>query len=295
MAHLSLTDALARDAAATEEKLRVLLACEDADLAPLFEGMRYSTLAGGKRIRPFLVLAFARLFGGDEASALSYAAAIEMIHTYSLIHDDLPCMDDDDLRRGRPTNHKVFGEASAVLAGDALLTRAFETIAEAPASPELAIAAVRALSHAAGACGMVGGQVMDMAAEVSAPDLSTLRRLQSLKTGALITAAAELGCIAAGITNGQKLDAARTYAAAIGRAFQITDDILDAYGSTEALGKQTGQDVRDGKTTYLSFMTREEAYAIAREESERAKAALAPYGGAQILFDLADYLLDRNH
>jgi geranylgeranyl pyrophosphate synthase len=181
------------------------------------------------------------------------------------------------------------------LAGDALLTHAFETIACAPTASDLALAAVRALSCAAGARGMVGGQVMDMAAETVRPDLCTLRRLQSLKTGALITAAAELGCIAAGITEGEKLEAARTYAAAIGRAFQITDDILDAYGSTEALGKATGRDEKDGKTTYLTFMTREEAYAIAREESERAKRAIAPYEGNEILSDLADYLLDRNH
>ena len=295
MATSPLSLALQKDAAATEEKLAEILSVSDSDLASLYEGMRYSILAGGKRIRPFLVLSFARLFGGDEAAALSFAAAIEMVHTYSLIHDDLPCMDDDDLRRGRPTNHKVFGEAAAVLAGDALLTHAFETISEAPTSPELALAAVRSLSRAAGARGMVGGQVMDMTAETVRPDLATLRRLQSLKTGALITAAAELGCIAAGITQGDAFEAARTYAASIGRAFQITDDILDAYGSTEALGKATGQDARDGKTTYLSFMTREEAYAAAREESDRAKRAIAAYAGCEILSDLSDYLLDRNH
>ena len=292
---LSLKDALSRDAAAVEDRLNAILTTADPDLAPLFEGMRYSTLAGGKRIRPFLVLAFARLFGGDREAALSYAAAIEMVHTYSLIHDDLPCMDDDDLRRGRPTNHKVFGEAAAVLAGDALLTHAFETVAAAPTAPDLALAATRALASAAGARGMVGGQMMDMKAERVRPDLSTLRRLQSLKTGALIIAAAELGCIAAGVHEGKRLDDARTYAAAIGAAFQITDDILDAYGSTEALGKETGRDVEDGKVTYLSFMTKEEARAAASEESERAKAALSSYPDAEILSALADYLLNRNH
>ncbi len=295
MEALSLKEALARNAVAVEDKLDALLDNTDADLAPLFDGMRYSIRAGGKRIRPFLVLAFSRLFGGSEDAALTYAAAIEMVHTYSLIHDDLPCMDDDDLRRGLPTNHKVYGEAAAVLAGDALLTLAFETVADAPAAPDLVVAATRALSRAAGARGMVGGQTMDMAAEVTRPDLATLRRLQSLKTGALITAAAELGCIAAGITEGKAPDAARTYAAAIGAAFQITDDILDAYGSTEALGKQTGQDVRDGKTTFLSLMTREEAYLAAKAESERAKSALSAYADADLLCALADYLLNRNH
>lgn len=295
MAVLSLKESLTRDAAAVEDKLDALLANADPDLAPLFEGMRYSIRAGGKRIRPFLVLSFARLFGGDGEAALTYAAAIEMVHTYSLIHDDLPCMDDDDLRRGLPTNHKVFGEAAAVLAGDALLTLAFETVADAPATPALALAATRALARAAGARGMVGGQTMDMAAETSHPDLATLRRLQSLKTGALIAAAAELGCIAAGVTEGKKLEDTRTYADAIGAAFQITDDILDAYGSTEALGKQTGQDARDGKITFLSFMTREEAYLAAKEESERAKGAISSYAGAEVLCALADYLLNRNH
>lgn len=295
MKEMTLSEQLLQDARLTEDKLRALLSSSDRDIAPLFEAMSYSLFAGGKRIRPFLVLAFSRLFGGEREVALSFAAAIEMVHTYSLIHDDLPCMDDDDLRRGRPTNHKVFGEASAVLAGDALLTLAFETIAGAPTKPALALAAVCALSRAAGCRGMVGGQIMDMAAETTPPDLSTLRRLQSLKTGALIIAAAELGCLCAGVTEGEKMDAARAYAAAIGRAFQIVDDILDAYGSTEALGKQTGQDARDGKTTYLSFLSREEAYAAARQESERAKAALAPFDGAQTLMDFADYLLNRNH
>lgn len=295
MEHTTLSEQLLQDACLTEDKLRELLSSNDAGLAPLFEAMNYSLFAGGKRIRPFLVLAFSRLFGGDREAALSYAAAIEMVHTYSLIHDDLPCMDDDDLRRGRPTNHKVFGEANAVLAGDALLTLAFETIAGAPTAPALALLAVSILSRAAGCRGMVGGQIMDMAAETTPPDLSTLRRLQSLKTGALIIAAAELGCLSAGITGGERMEAARTYAGAIGRAFQITDDILDAYGSTEALGKQTGQDARDGKTTYLSFLSREEAYAAAREESECAKAALASYDSAQTLTELADYLLNRNH
>lgn len=292
---LSLKESLARDAAAVEVKLDELLSNTDPDLAPLFEGMRYSIRAGGKRIRPFLVLSFARLFAGDEQVALSFAAAIEMVHTYSLIHDDLPCMDDDDLRRGLPTNHKVFGEAAAVLAGDALLTLAFEAIADAPTDPVLALAASRTLSRAAGARGMVGGQTMDMAAENAPPELGTLRRLQSLKTGALITAAAELGCIAAGITEGKAIDDARTYAAAIGAAFQITDDILDVYGSTEALGKQVGRDARDGKTTFLSLMTKEEALCAAKEETERAKSALCAYKGAELLYALADYLLNRNH
>lgn len=278
-----------------EKKLADLLSEQNDDLSLLFEGMRYSALAGGKRIRPFLVLAFSSLFGGSRETALSFAAAIEMVHTYSLIHDDLPCMDDDDYRRGKLTNHKIYGEAEAILAGDALLTMAFEAITEAPASAECRVRAVRCLSSAAGARGMVGGQMMDIRAEKESPSLETLRRLHDRKTGALIGAAVELGCIAAGVTDEVTLAACRTYAIGIGRAFQIVDDVLDVYGDTQLLGKNTGQDARDGKTTYLSYLTKEEALAEAAALTEAAKAALHPYAGAEMLLAFADALLKREN
>ncbi|MBQ8351736.1 MAG: polyprenyl synthetase family protein [Clostridia bacterium] len=276
-----------------EKKLADLLGERDQDFSLLFEGMRYSALAGGKRIRPFLTLSIAQLFGGDEEPALSFAAAVEMVHTYSLIHDDLPCMDDDDYRRGRLTNHKVYGEAEAVLAGDALLTMAFEVIANAPADADCRIRAVHALSSAAGARGMVGGQMMDMKAERETPSLATLRRLHDCKTGALIRASAALGCIAAGVQDEDILASCHTYANGIGRAFQIVDDILDVYGDSRLLGKNTGQDAKDGKTTYLSYMTKQEAMQEAVTLTEQAKDALRPYRGSEMLLSFADALLNR--
>ncbi len=286
---------LASAAAETEGRLAALLDERDGDLAPLFEGMRYSILAGGKRIRPFLVLAFSRLFGGARDTALSFAAAVEMVHTYSLIHDDLPAMDNDDLRRGRPTNHKVFGEAEAILAGDALLTMAFEVLATADCPAPDALRAVRVLADCAGARGMVGGQMMDIRSEREAPDRATLDRLHAKKTGALIRAAAELGAISAGVRDEKILADVRRYAAGIGLAFQITDDVLDAYGDTALLGKTTGKDEKAGKTTYLTFLSREGALALAREITETAKASISHYDGAEILLALADNLLIREN
>ena len=281
-------------AAETENYLAATLQAEDGDIALLFDCMRYSAMAGGKRIRPFLALAFCRLFGKDPKAALPLAAAVEMIHTYSLIHDDLPCMDNDDYRRGKLTNHKVYGEAQAILAGDALLTMAFETISNAPISCEAGMRAVRVLSRAAGARGMVGGQVMDIQAETVAPDLATLKRLHGKKTGALISAAAELGCIAAGIEERDaRYCAARLYATNIGLAFQIIDDVLDRYGDATLLGKRIGQDEKDGKTTFLSFMNRENAEIEAGRLTKVAKAAIEQYPGAALLLDLADMLLTR--
>ena len=211
------------------------------DCAPrgnLYDAMRYSLLAGGKRLRPVLVLEACRLCGGAVEDALPFAGAIEMVHTYSLIHDDLPCMDDDDLRRGRPTNHKVFGEANAVLAGDGLLTAAFETML-APGQklpPERVLGAAGILAQAAGGRGMVGGQVLDMAGEGRALGLTEVEELQRLKTGALIRAAVEMGCAVAGGAEEQR-EALCRYADCLGLAFQIQDDILDVVGDEATLGK----------------------------------------------------------
>ncbi|MBQ8175360.1 MAG: polyprenyl synthetase family protein [Clostridia bacterium] len=290
-----LKQAMTLAAEQTEARLLDLLEEKDSDLSLLFESMRYSAMAGGKRIRPYLTIAFCDLFGGRLENALYFAAAIEMVHTYSLIHDDLPCMDDDDLRRGKPTNHKVYGEAEAVLAGDALLTMAFEALTRASVSPTDAVRAVRCLSEAAGARGMVGGQMMDIRAEKISPDRETLMRLHKRKTGALITAAAELGCIAAGVTDEETLDACRQYAGGIGLAFQIIDDILDRYGDTATLGKQTGQDEKDGKTTFLTFADKNEAYSEAELLTDEAKAAIEVFDGSENLLLFADMLLHRTH
>ena len=291
----TLQNALQQAARDTEARLAALLTETDPDLLPLFDGMRYSILAGGKRIRPFLTLAFAELFGNGREAALSFAAAVEMVHTYSLIHDDLPAMDNDDFRRGRPTNHKVYGEAEAILAGDALLTMAFSVIANAACPSAAAVRAVCVLADCAGARGMVGGQMMDIRAEKEAPDRKTLDLLHDRKTGALIRAAAELGAIAAGVTDEKTLSDVRAYAAGIGLAFQITDDVLDAYGDSAVLGKTVGKDARAGKTTYLSFMARVDAEALAKQATEAGKAAIAHYEGSGMLLDLADALLIREN
>ena len=221
---------LRADCTLVEDYLRRCFA-ERESRADLYDAMLYSLLAGGKRLRPVLALETCRMCGGDVNTALPFACAVEMIHTYSLIHDDLPCMDDDDLRRGRPTNHKVYGEATAVLAGDALLTAAFETIAEhgTALSAERALEASACLGRAAGARGMVGGQALDMAGEGHSLALSEVEELQRLKTGALIAAAAEIGCIVAG-GGEQEREAVRRYAQLLGLAFQIRDDMLDVDG-----------------------------------------------------------------
>lgn len=282
----------------TEEALASCLACDEADIALIFEAEAYSLLGGGKRIRPFLVLEFCKLFGGREEAAMPFAAALEMIHTYSLIHDDLPCMDDDDYRRGRPTSHKKFGEAMAVLAGDALLTGAFGVAASNSAvSPENCLEAVRILSSAAGDKGMIGGQVLDILGESKASlTLDELKRLQSLKTGALIRAAAKLGCLAAGKGAGSpEAIAADRYADGIGLTFQIVDDVLDVVGDASLLGKQTGADSKKNKITFMSVYSPKEAMAYARRLTDEAVAAISEYEGAETLRDLAYYLLERNY
>lgn len=276
----------------TEERLALVLQNAAVELQPLYDSMRYSIFAGGKRVRPFLVLEFARMLEGNEDTALSFAAAIEMVHTYSLIHDDLPCMDNDDYRRGSLTNHKVYGEGTAVLAGDALLTLAFETLAGVGDCVG-ALRAVSVLAHAAGPAEMVGGQFVDITAENKQLSFDELRGLQRRKTGALISAAAELGCIAAGVKDDRVLADCRRYAENIGCAFQIVDDILDVYGDEKELGKRTGQDSRDGKVTFLSFMTKEMAYKSAADLTDQAKQAIVAYAGNEYLVRFAEEMLIR--
>ncbi len=264
----------------------------------LFEAMRYSLLAGGKRIRPVLTLEFCRLCGGEPAQALPFACAVEMVHTYSLIHDDLPCMDDDDLRRGRPTNHKMFGEANAVLAGDGLLTAAFSALAAAELPPHVIAAAVRELANAAGEEGMVGGQVLDMDGEGKPQTMKSLYTLHGLKTGALIRAACTLGVLAADCSDRRaqtwQLAAARTYAAGLGMAFQICDDVLDAVGDSEKLGKSVGSDAAAEKCTFVTLLGVDGSLALARQETEAAVAALHGLGDTAFLEKLAMSLLERD-
>ncbi len=295
----SSTELLKHSLASRAEKLEAALdaaLCDrDGDIDVIFDAVRYSALAGGKRIRPFLVLSVCEMLGGRDAAAMPFAVAIEMIHTYSLIHDDLPCMDDDDLRRGRPTNHKVYGEATALLAGDALLTRAFGVAAaNAEVSPEIRARAVELISHGAGCFGMIGGQVLDMLGEETPHSFEMLLKMHSMKTGALISLSAELGALAAGVTDPEIIGAVRSYAENIGLTFQIIDDILDAVGDEAVLGKSVRTDEKEGKTTFLSFMTENEAREYAKELTERAKAAITDIDGSEILLSLADYLLDRN-
>ena len=256
------------------------------------EAMTYSLMNSGKRIRPVICLEFCRLCSGDYKSALPFALAIEMVHTYSLIHDDLPCMDDDDMRRGRPSNHKVYGYANALLAGDALLTLAFEEIASSSLDSDKKIKAVAALSGAAGYRGMVAGQVMDLRNESIKADMDNVRFTDELKTGEMIKVSAVLGCIAAG-ESGAKLEAAIEYCKNIGLAFQIVDDILDVTGSTETLGKEVGSDEKSGKSTYVSLLGVEKAEALANELTQKAVSALEVFGEEggflrQLAFNLSE-------
>lgn len=251
------------------------------------EVMRYSALAGGKRIRPVLTMEFCRVCGGNPEDALPFAAALEMIHTYSLIHDDLPCMDDDDLRRGKPTSHKIFGEAMAVLAGDALLTRAFELTTSPVYRKHLSADDILAITHAlackAGIMGMIGGQVLDMEAEKSPPNLDGLIQLQHLKTGALIQAAVEIGCILGGGTAAQKRGA-EEYASALGLAFQIKDDMLDVEGDTKRLGKTVGADAVREKATFPVLAGMDACRMRVLELTQRAVNALSVFEDRDIDF-----------
>ena len=262
----------------------------------IYEAMNYSLLAGGKRIRPVLTLETCRMCGGNVQQALPFACAVEMVHTYSLIHDDLPCMDDDDLRRGRPTNHKVYGEATAVLAGDALLTAAFEMMTEHSDGLDArrVLAAVDCLSHAAGAAGMVGGQVLDMAGEGRPQSVSELELTQSLKTGALISAAAELGCIVAGGTPDQRV-AVREYAQCVGRAFQVRDDMLDVTSTDEVLGKPIGSDAENGKTTFVTALGLEGCAGLVEQLTRQAVDALKGFEANDFHIWLANLLAGRDH
>ena len=257
--------------------------------ASLLEAIRYSLFAGGKRLRPALALGAAEVVSGDGAPALPVACALEMIHTYSLIHDDLPAMDDDDLRRGKPTCHKAFGEATAILAGDALLTMAFAIAAETGST-----AIVRELALAAGVGGMVGGQQMDLEGEGQQLGLEALQRIHRAKTGALIRVSARCGAMVAGGSTAQ-VAALTAYGEHLGLAFQITDDMLDVSGTEAVIGKRVGSDESRNKSTYPALLGLDESRRLAMEAVARAIAALESFGGeAAALRDLARYVLSRD-
>lgn len=264
---------------------------EELPQGGLAQAMRYSLLAGGKRIRPMLVLEFCRVSGGDVDAALPVACAVEMLHTYSLIHDDLPCMDNDDYRRGRLTNHKVFGEGMAVLAGDALLTDAFMVAAKARLpKPEDMATAVGILAECAGSLGMVGGQVLDIMSQERELSEQEVLAIQSRKTGALISAACSLGVIAGGGTEAQ-FDAACQFAAGLGLAFQIRDDMLDVIGTQAELGKATGVDAE--KNTFVRLYGLERCEELVQKYTDYAISALSAFENTEYITALAKSLTDR--
>lgn len=284
------------DAALINQSLTDYIPAKSCLQKPLLDAMRYSLMGGGKRIRPVLTLGFCRACGGEPAAALPLACAVEMVHTYSLIHDDLPCMDNDDLRRGRPSCHRQFSEDIALLAGDALLSLAFETIAKSGLPSAEISEAVLVLARASGPLGMVGGQVIDLQSEGKRIDAETLDTLHSGKTVAMIDAAAQLGCIAAGASPEQR-KAAGIYARKIGLAFQIVDDILDVASTEEKLGKPIGSDRENKKTTYATLYGLEESKKIAARLTGEAKNAVSSFvaepGG--FLKELADFLCQRDY
>jgi len=277
-----------------EAALDRLLAAPDEASRPLFEAMRYMVLGGGKRLRPALVILAAEACGGPAEAAMPAACAVEMVHTYSLIHDDLPAMDDDDLRRGRPSCHKRFGEAMAILAGDALLTEAFGVLAREVADPATSRQMAAELASAAGAVGMVGGQVADLEAErTRSRDPRLLDLIHRRKTAALIAASAVLGALAADASE-HLVRSLREYGGHLGLAFQIADDILDASATTADLGKTAGKDAAAGKLTYVTLYGLESARRRALAEADRAVDALAPFGhSADPLRDLARFVVER--
>ncbi len=267
----------------------------DVKYNKVIDAARYSLLNGGKRIRPVIMMEFCRLCGGDPKDALDFAVALEMIHTYSLIHDDLPSMDNDDMRRGKPSCHKAFGEDIALLSGDALLTEAFFICANANVSPDKTLKTISYLSSNAGVHGMIGGQVLDLSFEESTPDAAALQDMYMRKTAALLIAAASIGCIAAGKDDEATLKSAAKYGYNLGLAFQIIDDILDVTANEKDLGKPVGSDQKNNKTTFVTIFGLDKAFALAAQLSNAALDALDEIGGdTEALYEITNYLLDRN-
>jgi len=293
MTQLEFENIMKNDISLVESRLTDLLPKCANGQDEVVEAMKYSLVNGGKRLRPVLCLEFAKACGGDRFDALDFACAVEYIHTYSLIHDDLPCMDDDDMRRGKPSCHKQFGEATALLAGDALLTHAFQIVAGAELDDSKIALACGLLAQNAGVQGMVGGQVIDLKYESESPDLRQLLSVHRLKTGALISAACLLGCIAAGADD-KRIAAASAYAYDLGVAFQIKDDILDVTGSSEELGKPVGSDEDNNKTTYVSLRGIENAQKDVEKLTSAAISRLSEFQNTEFLEALSRYLVNRN-
>ena len=278
-----------------EENLSAELKKTSVTEEKLIQAMEYSLMSGGKRLRPIMLMAAADAVNGNGENFLTTACAIEMIHTYSLIHDDLPAMDDDDYRRGKLTNHKVFGEATAILAGDGLLTLAFEVMTrQKNVSAENLIAVVKEMSTAAGASGMVGGQSIDLQSEGKKIDMATLKKMHIAKTGALFRAAIRSGAILGGAT-AEQLESLTKYAERFGLAFQITDDILDVVGDEKNLGKPVGSDEKNNKSTYVTLTSLDEAKKLAEESVNAAVDSLKNFGSeADFLRELVKSLINRN-
>lgn len=292
-----ITSLIKETAARVEARLNELLPDETVQPASLHKAMRYSIFAGGKRIRPLLCIESAKACGATEEDALNAACALEVLHTYTLIHDDLPCMDNDDLRRGRPTNHKVFGEGVAVLAGDALLTEAFAILARVPANDRYTVGDyVAEFAYRTGSLNLVGGQVLDLEGEGRALSVEELRAIHHGKTSALIMASTRLGGMVAGCTQ-EQLDALTAYGRDLGLAFQIIDDILDVTSSPEVLGKSIGKDAAVQKATYPSLVGLEQARAEARGLTASARAALDVFSPKrrETLLAINDFLLSRDY
>lgn len=291
-----LAKALKDIGAAIDETLDALLPGADGPESPMIEAMRFSTLPGGKRLRPFLLVASADMFGVARSASLRAAAAIELVHTYSLIHDDLPCMDDDDVRRGRPATHIRFGEATAILAGDALQTLAFEVLAsdDTHSNPAVRLELVRTLALAAGYQGMAGGQMIDLAAESHELAIPEITRLQQLKTGALIACACESGAILGRAPSRQRA-ALHAFSHDLGLAFQIADDLLDAEGSETAAGKAVRKDAKAGKATFASVLGSDRARQQAAMLSDQSISHLDPFDGeADLLRAVARFVINRD-
>ncbi len=280
----------------TDKTITKLLASTRSNHAILIDAMRYSVTLPGKRIRPYLVLEFCRLFSGSEDKGVMYGASVEMLHVMSLVHDDLPAMDNDDLRRNKPSNHIVFGEATAILAGDALLTEAFRVAAENPlCSPEQNLQAVIALAAYGGKDGMMGGQQIDLQSEHASISAEVLEDLVAKKTAALISCSCVLGCIAGG-GSPSDMESSAEFGRHLGLAFQIIDDLLDIRGDKDKMGKTPGADAQKGKNTYPALLGQTRSEELAKEHTNKAKSVIKSYpnsGPARRLLQLCDYLLDR--
>lgn len=267
----------------------------NTEFSKVVEAARYSLLLGGKRIRPIIMLEFAKLFGGNREEVMPFAVALEMIHTYSLIHDDLPCMDNDDMRRGNPSCHIKYGEDIALLAGDTLLTESFNVALKSTADSEKKLKALSVLSKRAGLFGMIGGQVMDLDFEINKPQEQGLRTMYLRKTGALLSAAAEIGAVLSQASD-EEVQISANYALNVGLAFQIIDDILDIIGNPEILGKPIGSDNENDKTTLVALLGIEKSRELAFELTNEAKGLLAMLrGDKENLLSITDYLLDRKY